>query len=139
MLGAVVALRTGNAADFFLIRLVTNALSALAWTTSIAVRWPFLGLIVGTVLARGKQWRRDPAMLRAYNRASWVWVGQYLVRLAVFVPLWMVDATAALVVAQAALTWPLVALCVGVSLWVLRRSLPDEHPGVRHPLVEPQH
>ena len=138
MLGAVVALRTGNAADFFLIRLVTNALSALAWMTSIAVRWPFLGLIVGTVLARGKQWRRDPAMLRAYSRASWVWVGQYLVRLAVFVPLWMVDAVVALTTAQLLLTWPLVALCVAVSLWVLRRSLPGDHPGVRHPVIEPQ-
>lgn len=135
MLGAVVALRTGNAADFFLIRLVTNALSALAWMTSIAVRWPFLGLIVGTVLARGKQWRQDPAMLRAYNRASWVWVGQYLVRLAVFIPLWMTDAVVALMTAQLLLTWPLVALCIVVSLWVLRRTLPDDHPGVRYPVV----
>ncbi len=135
MVGAVVALRTGNAADFFLIRLVTNALSALAWMTSIAVRWPFLGLIVGTVLARGKQWRQDPAMLRAYNRASWVWVGQYLVRLAVFIPLWMIDAVVALMTAQLLLTWPLVALCIVVSLWVLRRTLPDDHPGVRYPVV----
>lgn len=133
MLGAVIALRTGHAADFFLIRLVTNAASALAWMTSIVVRWPLLGLVVGTLLGQGKRWRQDPELLRAYNRASWVWVGQYAVRLAVFVPLWMVNAVVALSAAQVVLTWPLVAVCVAASWWVLRRVLPADHPGVRHP------
>jgi hypothetical protein len=135
MVGAIVALRTGNAADFFLVRLVTNAASALAWMTSIAVRWPFLGLVVGTALGQGRRWRRDPALLSAYNRASWVWVAQYGVRLVVFIPLWMANAVVALSAAQLILTWPLVAVCVGVSWWVLRRSLPHDHPGLRHPQV----
>lgn len=133
LLGVVIALRTGQAADFFLIRLASNAASALAWMTSIAVRWPMLGLVVGTLLGQGKRWRRDPDLLRAYSRASWVWVGQYAVRLVVFVPLWMADAVVALTVAQVVLTWPLVAMCVAVSWWMLRRSLPGDHPGLRHP------
>jgi hypothetical protein len=133
MLGAVIALRTGYAADFFLVRLVTNAASALAWMLSIAVRWPLLGLIVGTVLGQGRRWRRDPDLFRAYSRASWMWVAQYGLRLLVFIPLWTVNAVVALTVAQAVLTWPLVALCVAASWWVVRRSLPDDHPGLRHP------
>ncbi|GAB3282633.1 DUF3159 domain-containing protein [Parasphingorhabdus pacifica] len=133
MLGAVIALRTGHAADFFLIRLVTNAASALAWMSSIVVRWPFLGLVVGTVLGQGRSWRRDPDLLRAYNRASWVWVAQYLIRLVVFVPLWMAGSVVGLSIAQVVLTWPLVAACVAVSWWVLRRALPTDHPGLRHP------
>nr|WP_263250621.1 DUF3159 domain-containing protein [Saccharopolyspora rosea] len=132
--GALIALRTGNAADFFLVRLVSNAVSGLAWMVSIAVRWPLLGLVVGTVLGQGRRWRRDPELLRAYSRASWVWVGQYAVRLVVFVPLWLTDAVLALGVAQGVLTWPLVAVCVAVSGWVLRRSLPAEHPGLLHPV-----
>jgi hypothetical protein len=31
------------------------------------------------------------------------------------------------------LTWPLVAACLAVSWWVLRRTLPPGHPGLRHP------
>ncbi|MEV0058047.1 DUF3159 domain-containing protein [Saccharopolyspora shandongensis] len=133
LLGALIALYTGDAADFFLPRLVTNALSALAWMTSIAIRWPLLGVVVGTALGQARRWRRDPVLLRAYSRASWVWVGQYVVRLVVFIPLWLLGFTGALTIAQVVLTWPLVAVCVAASWWVMRRSLPPEHPGLRHP------
>jgi hypothetical protein len=133
LLGALIALHTGDASDFFLPRLVSNALSALVWMISIGVRWPLLGIVVGTALGRGKTWRRDPALLKAYSRASWVWVAQYVVRLAVFIPLWLIGATGALTIAQVVLTWPLVALCVAVSWWALRKSLPEDHPGLRHP------
>lgn len=133
VVGTVIALRTGDAVDFYLLRVGSNAASALAWMISIAVRWPLLGLVVGTVLGQRTRWRKDPELLRAYNRASWVWVGQYVVRLVVFIPLWAIDAVVALGIAQLVLTWPLVAVCIVCSWWVLRRSLPDEHPGIRHP------
>lgn len=136
VLGAIIALRTGNAADFFLVRFGTNIVSAVAWMVSIAVRWPLLGLIVGTMLGQGRRWRRDPDLLRAYQFASWVWVGQYVLRLVVFLPLWWAHAVAALSIAQVVLTWPLVALCVSASWWVLRRRLPEGHPGIRRPRVE---
>jgi len=132
-LAALIALRTGRAADFFLIQVVSNALSALAWAASIVVRRPFLGVIVGLVLRQRFRWRRDPALLRAYMRASWVWVLQYLVRLAIFVPLYAADQVVALGAARVVLSWPLVALCLAASWWVLRRSLPADHPGLRHP------
>lgn len=133
VVGTIIALGTGDAVDFYLLRLGSNAASALAWMISIAVRWPLLGLVVGTLLGQRTRWRRDPELLRAYNRASWVWVGQYLVRLLVFIPLWAVNAVFALGVAQLALTWPLVAVCIVSSWWVIKRSLPAEHPGIRHP------
>jgi hypothetical protein len=132
-LGAIVALRTGRAEDFFLVRLLTNAASALAWAGSILVRWPFLGLIAGTVLGQKTRWRRDPVLLRAYQTASWVWVCQYLVRLLIFVPLWSAGQVVLLATTQFLLTWPLVAACLAASWWVFRRSLPPDHPGIRHP------
>ncbi|MEV0732611.1 DUF3159 domain-containing protein [Polymorphospora sp. NPDC051019] len=131
---ALIALRTGRATDFFLLQLVSNAASALAWIVSIVVRWPLLGVVVGTVLGQRTRWRRDPALLRAYSRGSWVWVGQYVIRLLVFLPLYFADQVVALTAARAALTWPLVAACLAVSWWVIRRSLPADHPGLRHPL-----
>lgn len=132
-LAALIVLRTGRAADFFLVQLATNLASALAWTVSITIRWPLLGVVVGAVLGQKARWRRDPALLRAYGRASWVWVGQYLFRLAVFTPLWLADQVVALATARVVLTWPLVAACLAVSWWMLRRALPPDHPGLRHP------
>lgn len=134
-LAALIALRTGRAADFFLLQLVSNGASALIWTVSIVLRWPLLGVIVGAMLRQRTRWRRDPDVLRAYSRASWVWVLQYAIRLAVFLPLYAADQVAALGVARAALTWPLVAACLAVSWWVIRRSLPAGHPGLRHPVA----
>ena len=135
VVAALIAAYTGEARDFFLIRLLSNAASALAWAGSIVVRWPLLGVVVGTVVGTRTRWRRDPVLLRAYQRASWIWVLQYLVRLAVFVPLWLLDLPGALAFFQAALTYPLVAVCLVVSGVVLFRSIPHGHPGIRHPRV----
>ena len=133
-LAALIALRTGRASDFFLVQLVSNAASALAWIVSIVVRWPLLGVLVGAALGQRGRWRRDPALVRAYARASWVWAASYLLRLAVFVPLWLGGQVVALVVARVALTWPVIAAALGVSWLVIRRSLPAGHPGLRHPM-----
>jgi Protein of unknown function (DUF3159) len=132
-LAVLIVVRTGRAVDFFLVQLVTNTASALAWLVSITIRWPLLGVVVGAVLGQKSRWRRDPALLRAYTRGSWVWVLQYLVRVAVFTPLWMADQLVALATARVVLTWPLVAACLAVSWWVVRAALPPGHPGLRHP------
>jgi uncharacterized protein DUF3159 len=134
-LAALIALRTGRAADFFLLQIVTNLASTLAWLVSIMIRWPLLGVVVGVVLGQKTRWRRDPALLRAYSRGSWVWVLQYVIRLAVFTPLWLADQPVALATARVVLTWPLVAACLAVSWWVVRQNLPPGHPGLRHPVA----
>ncbi|GHH60362.1 DUF3159 domain-containing protein [Lentzea cavernae] len=132
---ALVALYTGRVEDFFLIQLLSNVASALAWAGSIAVRWPFLGLVVGTLLGQKTRWRRDPALLRAYSVASWAWVGQYVLRVAVFTPLWLDAQVFWLATLRVALSWPLQIVCILVSGWLLKRALPEDHPGFRHPRV----
>ncbi|WP_025618158.1 DUF3159 domain-containing protein [Salinispora cortesiana] len=133
--GALVALRTGRAEDFFLVQLLANAASALAWMFSIVIRWPLLGVVVGGVLRQRTRWRRDPALLRSYRRGSWVWTASFLLRVSVFLPLWLGGQVVALSVARVALSWPLVAAVLGVSWVVVRRSLPAGHPGLRHPVL----
>jgi hypothetical protein len=130
---ALVALRTGRAEDFFLVQIASNLASGLAWAVSIVLRWPLLGVVLGSVLGQRGRWRRDRALLRAYQQASWVWVAQYTVRVALLVPLWWSGHVVALGVARVALSWPLVAACLALSWWVLRRALPAGHPGVRGP------
>jgi hypothetical protein len=129
---ALIALHTGHAEDFFLIQLLSNVASALLWATSIVIRWPLLGVAVGLVLGQKAKWRQDPVLLRAYSRASWVWVfGQYALRVLVYGTLWWSGQVVALGVARTVLSWPLVALTVATSGWVLYRALPDNHPGLR--------
>ncbi|MGC4788206.1 DUF3159 domain-containing protein [Micromonospora sp. DT178] len=132
---ALVALRTGRAEDFFLVQLLSNAASTLAWVVSIVVRWPLLGVVVGVALGQRTRWRRDAALLRAYGRGSWVWAASYVLRVAVFLPLWLGGQVVALTVARVALSWPLVAAVLAASWVVVRRSLPAGHPGLRHPVV----
>ncbi|TQJ02981.1 DUF3159 domain-containing protein [Amycolatopsis cihanbeyliensis] len=133
---ALIALHTGQAEDFFLIQLLSNVASALAWAASIVIRWPLLGVVVGLVLGQRTRWRSDPALLRAYSLASWVWVFlQYTVRVLVYGSLWWSGEVVALGIARTVLSWPLVALTVAVSGWVLYRALPNDHPGLRHPVV----
>lgn len=137
VVAAFIALKTGRAADFFLLQLLSNAASALVWAASIVIRWPLLGVVVGTLLGQKTRWRKDPALLRAYSRASWVWVlGQYTVRVLVYGSLWWTGQVVALGIARTVLSWPLVAASLAISGWVLHRCLPDDHPGIRHPQVE---
>ncbi len=124
---------TGRAADFFLVQIVANAVSAMVWAVSILVRWPLLGLLVGAALGQRTRWRRDPALVRGYQRASWAWVAQYVLRLVVFLPLYLADEVVALGVARLLLTWPLVALCIAVAWPLVRSALPAGHPGLLHP------
>jgi Protein of unknown function (DUF3159) len=131
---ALIALHTGRAQDFFLIRLMSNGASALLWAASIVVRWPLLGVVVGFVLGQKTRWRKDPDLVKAYGRASWVWVLlQYTLRVVVWGLLWWAGEVVALGVVTVVLSWPLVAATVAVSGLVFFRSLPREHPGLRHP------
>lgn len=133
VIAAAIALYTGRAQDFFLLQLLANIASAQVWAVSIVLRWPLLGVIVGAVLGQKTRWRRDPALLKAYSLASWVWVGQYTVRVAVFGALWWSEQVVALGIARTLLSWPLVAVTLAVSGWVLHRALPAGHHGIRHP------
>jgi len=134
---ALVAVYTGRAEDFFLPRIVANAGSLAAWLVSIAIRWPLLGVVVGALTGHPTRWRRDPDLVRAYCRASWVWVAQYTVRVVVFTALWAADQVVALGIAQVVLTWPLVLVCVAASWPLMRSALPPGHPGPRHPVAPP--
>jgi hypothetical protein len=119
-LSAYVVSRTGKAEDFFLPGLLANAAYALAYAVSILVRWPLLGVIVATLRGQGMEWRKDPAQVRAYSYASWVWVALFSLRLAVQLPLYLAGALAALGVARISMGIPLFAVGIWLSWLILR-------------------
>ncbi len=130
-LAAFVASQTGRAQDYFLPSLLSNAAAALAWAVSIWIKRPFLGITVGA-LTRSSAWRTDPVMLRAYCRASWIWVVSFLVRVAVMTPLWLAGQTVALGVAKVALGWPMVLVVIWLSWLVVEPA----HQARRRALVQ---
>ena len=55
-------------------------------------------------------WRRDPALLRRYTLATWLWIGMFALRLAVQIPLYFSSSVGWLGTAR---------LVMGVPLWAL--------------------
>jgi hypothetical protein len=86
---------------------------------SIWARWPLLGVVVGTV-TRSKVWRSDERLLRAYQRASWIWTGSFVLRVLVMTPLWLSDQLLALGVAKVVMGWPMVLVVMWLSWQVLQ-------------------
>lgn len=119
---AFIATRTGRAEDFYLPGLFINLAYAAGYAISIAVRYPLLGVLVGAVTGEGMKFRDDPDRLRAFSRASWIWVGLFTARLAVQLPLYLTGAVVALGAARVAMGLPLFALGIWLSYLVLRRE-----------------
>jgi hypothetical protein len=111
---AFVATRSGRAENFFLPGLLANAAYASAFLISLAVRRPLVGIIVTKLDGEGDEWRRDPARVRAFVRATWLWATLFLVRLIVQLPLYFAGAVVALGVVKTAMSLPL----FGIGLWL---------------------
>ena len=121
-IAAFIASKTGKAEDFFLPGLLLNAGYALAYLVSIAIRWPLIGVILGPLGGEGMAWRKDPQQVRLYSRASWIWVGVFVLRLAVQLPLYLAGALLPLGIAKTAMGLPIFLLAIWLTFLVLRRG-----------------
>ncbi len=122
-IAAFIAQKTGKAENFFLPGLLLNLGYALAYLVSIAVRWPLIGVFIGPLVGEGMEWRKNPRLLRVYTRASWIWVGLFVIRLAVQLPLYLAGDLVALGVAKTAMGFPIFAVAVWLSYLVLRKDV----------------
>ncbi len=126
VIGVVWAWRSGQAQDYFAFGLWTNAAYAVALLVSVLVRWPVVGIVVALLRQEGFGWRTDPALrprLRRYTAATWLWIGLFVARLAVQVPLYVDASTAWLGTARLVMGVPLWALALWVT-WLLVRERP---------------
>lgn len=121
-LAGFIVSRTGKAEDFFLPGLLFNLGYGGAYLLSIIVRWPLIGVIVALLSQEDTSWRKDPAKVRAYNRASWLWVGLFALRLAVQLPLYLASALVALGTARVVMGIPLFVLGLWLT-WLLIRDV----------------
>jgi hypothetical protein len=88
-IAALFASRSGKAADVYLPGIIYNAGYAALMTLSILVRWPVVGLMLGSVTGDVTAWRRDPAIVRLSSRLTWLLVAPCAIRVAVNLPLYV--------------------------------------------------
>jgi hypothetical protein len=129
-ISAYIAHRTGKAENFFLLGFLLNIAYAGAFLVSMAVRWPLIGVLVSALSKGDYSWRKDPALLKAYNRATAVWAILFLLRLVVQLPLYFADALVALGAARIGMGVPLFVVGVWFS-WLLLRNTPGGVPWAR--------
>lgn len=114
---------TGKAEDFYLPGLFINAgYGALYLLTNIA-GWPIIGVILGPLLGEDFHWRKVPERRRVYILAGWLWVGLFLSRLAVQLPLYLSGSVNALGVARLIMGYPLF-IATAWGTWLIIKRVP---------------
>ncbi|MCM3660136.1 DUF3159 domain-containing protein [Georgenia satyanarayanai] len=137
VIGVLWAWRSGEAQDYFALGLWTNAVYGAGLLVSTVVRWPLVGVVVALLRQEGFAWRTDPEQrprLRRYTAATWLWIGLFVARLAVQLPLYLDASTAWLGTARLVMGVPLWALALWVT-WLLVR----ERPGAAAQPGQPAH
>lgn len=119
---ALISRRSGNAADFYLPGLYINAGYAFLYAFTNLIRWPILGIMLGPILGENFLWRKDPARLKAYIQAGWLWVGMFALRLIVQYPLYKSGNVNALGTARLVMGYPLFIATAWATWLVLRKT-----------------
>lgn len=114
--------RSGNAEDFYLPGLYINVGYAFLYAFTNLIKWPILGIMLGPILGENFLWRKDPARLKAYITAGWLWVAMFSVRLIVQYPLYQSGNVNALGTARLVMGYPLFILTAWGTWQVLKRT-----------------
>jgi hypothetical protein len=130
-IAAVFASRTGRPEDVFLPGILYNAAYTVGLTLSILLRWPLMGLMIGSVTGDLTAWRSDPGVVRLCSRLTWVLVVPCAVRVAVQYPLYLAGEVGWLGASKLALGWPLQVGALAVMVYLLARGrTPLQRPSV---------
>lgn len=121
---AFAALRSGEAAEFYLPGLWINAVYALALLAALLFRVPVLGFVYALVRGEEKTWRADPQRVRAYSLATLIVLLMFVLRLVVQVPLYLAENVTALGTARLLMGTPLYAAVLWAS-WMVSRPLSE--------------
>ena len=121
------AWQTHEARNYYIFGFITNAGYAALLAVSLIARVPGLGLVVEFIRSLPTEhfkawfndWMSDKALKRAYMIITGLWVGLFLLRLAVQVPLYLTNHVAALGVARLLMGIPFWALAIWVSYLII--------------------
>ena len=119
-LSAGFALWTGRAEDNFVGGFIINAVSMTVMLLSILIRRPLIGIVTNMLVAEDPA-RTSTLVRRAAYLATIVWACFFGLRLAVQVPLYLAQATAALAATKLLMGVPLYAALLWLT-WLMMRS-----------------
>ncbi|WP_174562985.1 DUF3159 domain-containing protein [Rhodococcus maanshanensis] len=119
---AFIAYRTGDAKGYFLFGIYTSLAYAGVFLLSILLRWPLVGVLWGFLNGHGNSWRGSRAAIRAYDLATAAWALVFGARYLVQSQLYDTDHTGWLAVSRIAMGWPLTALVLVATVWLVRRA-----------------
>ncbi|MES4903115.1 MULTISPECIES: DUF3159 domain-containing protein [unclassified Streptomyces] len=93
--GAIFAMMSGDAKNFYLPGMLYTLGLAVAYVLSAIFRYPLIGVLLGPMLKENLSWRtRNPGRFRAYTKSTWAWGLILLAKSAILFPLyWWGDAT----------------------------------------------
>jgi hypothetical protein len=92
------------------------------------IGWPLIGVLTGLIDGGGARWRRDPASMRAFRLAGWLWVAFFALKFAVQLPLYLAADWMGLWTAKVLLGWPLWIVAVVATVVVVRRARRTKEP-----------
>jgi hypothetical protein len=119
---AFFAQRTGNADDFFLPGILTNAAYAVACLISIFAKRPLLGYVIEALRGNDMSWVKDSKKHRLFSTITWLWTLMFGIRVAIMLPLYFLGQTAALGTLKILLGYPLFALAIVVTYRLLTKD-----------------
>lgn len=120
---AALALITGRAKDFYLPGIWMYLGLAIAFTTSLLVRRPLVGVVWAWITGRDGAWRRVPRVRLAFDLATAVMAAASWSRFAVQFYLYDTDREGLLAVARVAMGWPIFVVTSSVIYLAIRTAL----------------
>ena len=126
-IAAYIAYRTDSAKGYFLLGIWSYLLYGGALLLSIVVRWPLIGVIWESVNGRGTAWRKDRALVRRYDWATFVWVVVFAVRYLVQNYLYDSDQVGWLAAFRLIMGYPLFVVAIAASVLIVAHGTWPEH------------
>ena len=117
----------GQAKDYYIPSFIKNSVYALLYASGNLIGWPILGIVIGPIIGENLEWRKVPERKRVYTLAGWIWVGMFLLRLAIMYPLYQANQLNALGIASIALGYPLFLLTIWWT-WLIIKTVPSVKP-----------
>jgi hypothetical protein len=121
-IGALFAMRSGEAKDVFLPGILYNGAYGAAMLISILVGWPLVGFLLGTVTGDPTGWHADKPIVRLCTQLTWVLAAPCFLRVLVQYPLYAADQLGWLATAKIAMGWPLQVAALAIMAFLLGRN-----------------
>ncbi|GAA4887279.1 DUF3159 domain-containing protein [Saccharopolyspora cebuensis] len=117
-----IAYRSGETKGFFLLGIWTSLVYGGVFLVSVIARWPLVGVAWSALNGLGFRWRQQPRAMRGYDLATLAWVVVFGAKWIVQRWLYDADLTGWLAFARIAMSYPLTALALVVTVWAIRRA-----------------